>query len=252
MSSIKAVLFFLFVALIGALVASTVGNDTVVASVSEPVVFQANGMTCVSLDGQLDCEFPPVEEICCENTCGVTQVFTTAEIVKVTELVTVTETITIPQVQLITVTETVTVPQIITRTEVITVPVITTPITSTTPVTDDVVSIVIPGLPEGDSIPDPTTPDPTDEPTETPEVETPGQDEAPEPQDDRPRCDQGVGNGADCTPGRSDDTVRDGHPQPPNDEQPDNTPGNPERNENGNSGGNGNGGGNGKGKGKGS
>ena len=70
---------------------------------------------------------------------------------------------------------------------------------------------------------------PTDEPTVTPTPEvtpTPTDDPTDEP---RVNCNQGVGNGPDCTPGQSDNTVRANHPQPPNDELDRNIPGNPER-----------------------
>lgn len=74
----------------------------------------------------------------------------------------------------------------------------------------------------GGSTPTPeVTPTPTDDPTKEP----------------RERCDQGVGNGKDCTPGQSDNTVRPDHPQDPNDELDRNVPGNPERKNNSKGGG---------------
>ena len=76
---------------------------------------------------------------------------------------------------------------------------------------------------------------PTDGPTETPTTtptptievtSTPTDDPTKEP---KVNCNQGIGNGPDCTPGKSDWTVNPNHPQPPNDELERNVPGNPER-----------------------
>ncbi len=149
-------------------------------------------------------------ECACNNPCGY--------------VYTVTEYITVPLLVSPVYTKTVYVTETVQVTEVVRVPAQESLFDSD----DDGTVVIRPAVTPSSRTPSPTpspsrTPSPTPSPTRTPDAD---RDKGV----DKPKCNQGVGNGPEgCSPGKSDVTVNPRHPHKPNDEGQGDVPGYPGR-----------------------
>ncbi len=241
MSSKKMVLYALFAIVVGAIVylAGVLNGETVVvAEDSNASVLEAMASLQASVDAVLEenralhskvdalkitlasvaDDVSAARDCACNNPCGY--------------VYTVTEYITVPLLVSPVYTKTLYVTETVQVTEVVRVPAQESLFDSD----DDGTVVIRPAV-----TPSSRTPSPTPSPSRTPSA-TPSPSPSPTPSPtrtpdadrdkgvDKPKCNQGVGNGPEgCSPGKSDVTVNPRHPHKPNDEGQGDVPGYPGR-----------------------